>query len=503
MSTLSELLPAGSGGKQVDFIAHGAINNAQAVALKSDGKVEPIAEGSTPIQGAQTTWASASFNYGRSLTYIGNNQVLLFYPDSQNSYYGTVVLGNVSGNTITWDVQSTPVVFESAGLQFNNDYKMDSVLHESLNLTLCAYIITSSSAAMMRCFSVSGNTITVGSQHTFNAGGVQEIAVCYGEISGNARIWVNYIDRINSVDYGVADCITVNSINSISNGSQASYRSDTTSNPSIAFNKLQNMPIITYRTPTASSYGRGRVITNGTTVPPQFGNENTLVSANTTQMTIVYDNNIQQCIIAYLDNTNSNAAIRKITYVSTNQLTPETEDVFSTTGQASGINIAVNESKTIGNGQGMVVYFDVVGGNYKSFFVLYNSTGTSPYTPTLGTPVEFLQSIAYYTQVAWGGNNNYAVTYTATIGSSWGAGSSGFNFTNSGSFIGIADAAISDTATGSVTIKGGIATNASLPTLTPNSVYYLQSDGTISTSSAGTRIGKALSSTSINLEFNS
>ena len=72
-------------------------------------------------------------------------------------------------------------------------------------------------------------------------------------------------------------------------------------------------------------------------------------------------------------------------------------------------------------------------------------------------------------------------------------------------FIGIADAAISDTATGSVTIKGGIATNTSLPTLTPNSVYYVQGDGTISTTSTSpaVRLGKALSSTSINLEFNS
>ena len=61
-------------------------------------------------------------------------------------------------------------------------------------------------------------------------------------------------------------------------------------------------------------------------------------------------------------------------------------------------------------------------------------------------------------------------------------------------FIGIADAAISDTATGSVTIKGGIATNTSLPTLTPNSVYYVQGDGTISTTSTSpaVRLGKGV-----------
>jgi sugar lactone lactonase YvrE len=44
-------------------------------------------------------------------------------------------------------------------------------------------------------------------------------------------------------------------------------------------------------------------------------------------------------------------------------------------------------------------------------------------------------------------------------------------------FIGITDAAISDTASGSVTIKGGISTNVT--GLTPNQNYYVQSDGTL------------------------
>ena len=509
MSTLSDLLPAGSGGKNVDFVADGAINNAQTVGLKSDGTVEAIstAPNSTPFTGPQTTWAAPpTFNQARSLVYIGNNQVLLFYADANNSYYGTVVLGNVSGNTITWDVQSPPVTFESTALKYSSDYAMDSVLHEALNLTVCAYIVNSSSDAFMRAFSVSGNTITVGGQHYFNGGGVQEIAICYGEISGVARIWVSFIDRLSGIDKGIANCVTINNVNSITNGNDSTYKSDLTSNPSICFNKLQNMILLTYRDGANSSYGRAKVLTSGTNATPQFGSQSTLVSGNTTQMTIVFDNAIQQAVIAYVNNTTGNAAINKITYVSTNSLTAGTEEVFSTTAVGvTGVNIAVNESKTISNAQGMVVYAATVGGVYKGFYAMYNSTGGSPYNPTLDTPVEFLPNVAYYTQVAWGGDNNYAVTYTATINSNWGSGSNGFNFSNLSSFIGIADAAIANTATGSVTIKGGIATNASLPTLTPNSVYYVQSDGTISTTSTSpaVRIGKALSSTSINLEFNS
>ena len=69
-------------------------------------------------------------------------------------------------------------------------------------------------------------------------------------------------------------------------------------------------------------------------------------------------------------------------------------------------------------------------------------------------------------------------------------------------FIGIADAAISDTASGNITIKGGVAANG-LSSLTPGSTYYVQSDGTLSTTSSDVTAGKALSATSINLDYSS
>lgn len=69
-------------------------------------------------------------------------------------------------------------------------------------------------------------------------------------------------------------------------------------------------------------------------------------------------------------------------------------------------------------------------------------------------------------------------------------------------FIGIADEAISDTASGNVTIKGGIASSG-LSSLTPGSTYYVQSNGTLSTTSSSVTAGKALSATSINLDYSS
>jgi hypothetical protein len=66
-------------------------------------------------------------------------------------------------------------------------------------------------------------------------------------------------------------------------------------------------------------------------------------------------------------------------------------------------------------------------------------------------------------------------------------------------FIGITDAAISDTASGSVTIKGGISTNVT--GLTAGTDYYVQDDGSLSTTVSDVFAGTALSSTSINLDY--
>jgi hypothetical protein len=52
-----------------------------------------------------------------------------------------------------------------------------------------------------------------------------------------------------------------------------------------------------------------------------------------------------------------------------------------------------------------------------------------------------------------------------------------------------------------VTIKGGISTNVT--GLTPNATYYVQTDGSLSTTASSVLAGKALSSTSINLDYTS
>ena len=71
--------------------------------------------------------------------------------------------------------------------------------------------------------------------------------------------------------------------------------------------------------------------------------------------------------------------------------------------------------------------------------------------------------------------------------------------TNVSDFIGLADAAISNSATGKINVKGSI--NSKQSSLTIGSDYYVQSDGSVSTTSTSpaVKIGQAVTATTINM----
>ena len=106
MSTLSDLLPAGSGGKNVDFVADGAINNAQSVALKSDGTVTQIVETSVPQQFGSEVLINGNneTSYMTNIYDSNSNKVVTFYLNQDGSNDGTARVGTVdtSNNSISY-----------------------------------------------------------------------------------------------------------------------------------------------------------------------------------------------------------------------------------------------------------------------------------------------------------------------------------------------------------------------------------------------------------------
>ena len=97
--------------RQTQEVASGTLANGKTVIVNSNGTVSAAAStGSAPSVGSATTFESGQIEQVGG-TYDSNaNRIVFCYKDDSNSDYGTAVAGSVSGTSITF---GTPVVYSS------------------------------------------------------------------------------------------------------------------------------------------------------------------------------------------------------------------------------------------------------------------------------------------------------------------------------------------------------------------------------------------------------
>jgi len=474
MSNLTDLLPAGAGGKQVSFVASGTIGNGVTVALKTDGTVEAVT-GVEEGAGSPSVFESGSTQYTATTYDSANNKIVIAYSDAGNSSYGTAVVGTVSGTSISF---GTAVVFNS-GYTDNTSATYDSANEK----VVLAYRDGGNSyygTAIVG--TVSGTSISFGAEAVFNSGFADYISATYD--STNGKVVIAYRDGSNS-SYGTAIVGTVSGT-SISFGAEAVFRSANSEHVTATYDSANNKVVIAYLV-TATGWAIVGTV-SGTSI--SFGSAVVFETAGSTYLSATYDSTNEKIVIAYRGNLSYGTAI--VGTVSGTSISFGTAAVFES-GQVLDISATYDST----NGKVVIAYRDTDNSSYGTA-VVGTVSGTSI---SFGSPAVFETAdsrdisavydstngkvvIAYQDQ----GNSLYGTSVVFTVGS-----------TNSASFIGISDAAISDTASGSVTIKGGISTNVT--GLTANSTYYVQTDGSLSTTVSSVLAGKALSSTSINLDY--
>ena len=482
MTNLTDLLPAGAGGKQVSFTASGTLSSGQTVALQSDGTVTAIATSGASV-GSGTVFESADSSYVSATFDSNSNKVVISYQDSGNSNYGTAVVGTVSGTSITF---GTPVVFESA-----NAYDQSITFDSNANKVVICYVDAgNSSRGTAIVGTVSGTSISFGTASTFNTGVTTQTTATFD--SNANKIVVAYRDNGNS-SYGTAAVGTVSGT-SISFGSETVFQSATTTELSATFDTNSNKVVITYKNGGNSNYGTAIVGTvSGTSI--SFGTAVAFESATTTYTSATFDSSSNKIVIAYRDGGNSGNGTAIVGTVSGTSISFGSAVVFQSS-DTEYISATFDSS----NNKVSISYKD--NGNTKGKAIVGTVSGTSI---SFGTAVEYESSSSpQWISSAFDSNaGSVAIAYKDTGNSNYGTAVVLQTVTkNVADFIGIADAAISDTASGNITIKGGIAANG-LSSLTPGSTYYVQDDGTLSTTSSSVTAGKALSATSINLDYSS
>ena len=483
MSNLSELLPSGGGQNVVEFTASGAVASGKPVILNSDGTVTEVAASSvSEVIGSATSFDTGIVAYTSCAFDSTNNKVVIAFRDDSASYYGNAIVGTVSGSSISFGTQ---VLFESAETNYTS-----TVFDVNAGKIVIFYQDAgNSSYGTAIVGTVSGTSISFGSPVVFHSGLTTYIDSVY---EAAAQKLVAVYTTSSGGYHGEAIVGTVSGT-SISFGSAATFESGDTDFNSIGYDSTAQKVVIACRDVGNSYYGTAVVGTvSGTSI--SFGSSVVFKSANSARESVAYDSANDKTVIAYKDSAASQQGKAVVGTVSGTSISFGSEYTF---GNSSNDIHAIYDSNA---GKVVCVYADTsatnalkanagtVSGTTITFdgsaTLDSNSTGYSG--ATFDSNANKLVVSYYYTGTGVGYGITYSPAYTST------------NLT-AASFIGLASAAISDTASGDINVKGGI--NKAQTGLTIGSDYYVQTDGTLATTAdtPSVKVGQAISATTINM----
>ena len=242
--------------------------------------------------GSSAVFESAAVSYVK-VAYDANAQkVVIVYKDEGNSNYGTAVVGTVSGTSISF---GTPVVFNSAG----NTIVYDIVYDANAQKVVIAFRTqTGSYVGTGIVGTVSGTSISFGSSATYNNASTGRTRIAY---DSNAQKHVFAYEDAGNSSHGTAVVGTVSGT-SISFGSEVVFEAAQSSEVGIAYDSDSQKVVIGYRDQGDSNIGKAIVGTvSGTSI--SFGTATAFGAGDDEVITVVYDSSAQKIVVAYRDSS--------------------------------------------------------------------------------------------------------------------------------------------------------------------------------------------------------
>ncbi len=467
MTNLSDLLPAGAASKQLSFTADGAIASGQTVALQTAGTVKAVGNFAAAVGSAQQYHASR-VNLNAAAYDSNANKVLIIYnsdTSGDNGLYG--VVGTVSGTSISY---GTPVVVESG--QFYDI--TNAVFDSSNNKIVFGYRTGTSSGVKMVVATISGTTVSFGSATSVEAASTENgTAIGYDVASG--KIVVVYKAAANN-QY-VTGVVGTISGTSISFGTPTVIASDNNSiGHAVVYDPVVQKTVVAFK---SGDYANAAVSTiSGTSI--SFGSSTVLNNSINVQDAITGAYHSAENKIVFQIEDSSNDAHAIVCSVSGTSVTAESITEIIDNGIYGGAQNSLRPVMQYDPDRKKLVFF-YVDKSYKVQALTLSLSGTSitvdGTSEIEGTVNSGTLGVTYDTSA-----DKHIVAHAVGYAS---AAANTFTpaFTNVSSFLGIADAAISNAASGNITMKGGIAANG-LSGLTPNAIYYVQDDGSLNTATS-------------------
>jgi len=427
--------------RQEHAVASGTLTDGKSVVVNADGTVSVVSGSSaTQALGTPVVFESGTVNYN-SITYDSNAQkVVIAYRDGGNSGYGTAIVGTVSGTSISF---GSPVVFNSANSNFvsiaydSNAQKVVIVYRDDGNSDNGTAIVGT----------VSGTSISFGSEAVFSSGIANENSIAYD--SNAQKVVISYRNEGNS-NYGTAVVGTVSGT-SISFGTAVVFNSATSYMyyNSIAYDANAQKVVIVYSDGNNSSYGTAIVGTvSGTSI--SFGSEAVFYAHSYAYSVIAYDSNSQKVVIAYRADGNSYYGTAIVGTVSGTSISFGSSAVFeSAETNYTSIGYDPNAQKII------ISYRDETNSTYGTLAV-GTVSGTSI---SFGTPVVYENSATTLSFVAYDSNAQKIVISHGGASSKAVVFQAGYSNTNitSENYIGISRSGAASGAGAIIDTQGAIA----------------------------------------------
>jgi len=235
---------------QVRAVASGALSTGDTVVVNSDGTVS-VVEGDSPSQNVGTAQV---FNAATS-TWISS----VYDPVADR-----IVVVNATGSAFVGEVGTDSVTYQS-GVAFNGGSSALSTFMAFDSVNNKILIVYSdggnSSYGTAVVGTVSGNSISFGTEAVFNSATTREISCAYDTNAG--KFLIGYRDYGNS-SYGTAIVATISGT-SVSFGTAAVFESNTTEFVSAVYDITNQKTVITYAGTTLVGYARVATI-SGTSV---------------------------------------------------------------------------------------------------------------------------------------------------------------------------------------------------------------------------------------------
>ena len=246
--------------------------------------------GTSITVGTDYTFNSASTSH-LSVASLDSTHFVITYQDGGNSNYGTAIIGTVSGTSITF---GSEYVFNSA-----TTYYTDVVSLDSTHFVVGYEDNGNSNYGTAIIGTISGSTITYGSEYVFNSATTTYISVTELDSS---KFVVTFTDGTDYLDYGRAIVGSVSG-STITYGSKYTFNSGVTYGNSVSSFDSSSF-VVAYYDADNSNYGTtvsGEV--SGSTIT--FGSEY-VFNSDTTYIPSVSALTPSKFVVSYQDGGNSN-----------------------------------------------------------------------------------------------------------------------------------------------------------------------------------------------------